>query len=149
MRALREELKKKDDESLRKQREYKAKVQEIEARLQQATATRSRSYPGAEYSEWQLDEGLQLISPDAEVVLIEEAKKQRALASKSLEEEHDVEIGNPRRGLRGRRCDITFHHEEPRTDDVDVEMNLNNADCQDAGTAQQELGGSPQPVVSF
>jgi hypothetical protein len=143
MRALREELKKKDDESLRKEREYEAKIQEIEARLE----TRSRSYPGAEYPDRQLDEGLQLISPDAEVVLIAEAKKQRALASQSLEEEHDVEIGNPWHGSRRLR-DVTFHHEH-RTDDIDVEMSLNDADRQDAGTAQQELGGSPQPVVSF
>jgi hypothetical protein len=140
MQVLREELKKKDDESLKKQREYEAKIQEIEARLRQATE--SRSHPGAEYPEQWLDRGLQLISPDAEAELNAAAKKQRTLASRSLEG-HDVETGNP---WLDRQRDITFRHEEYRTADLDIEM-TNNADCRDAGTAQQEAAASPQPVV--
>lgn len=133
MQALREELKKKDDESLKKQCEYEAKIREIEARLFQATE--SRSYPGTEYPEQQLDGGLQLINSDAEATLNTAAKKQRM---QSLEEQ-DVEIGN-------RRRDVTFRHEEYRTADIDIEM-TNNADFRDVGTAQQEVAGSPQPVV--
>ncbi len=69
MQALREELKKKDAEFLKKQHQYEVRVQEVEAQLQQRTE--DSSHPAEEHPGLQpeLDEDMDLITPEVEVVL--------------------------------------------------------------------------------
>ena len=83
--ALSEELKKKDDESSRRQHEYEARIQKVEALLQREI--QSRSY-AENQSGQQLDDDMRLVTPE---VLRELPKKQ---GKASFKDYNVIEIGD-------------------------------------------------------
>lgn len=110
MQALREELQRKDEESLKKRREYKARIQEVEAQIQNL----GKEHPGLD------DEDIRSMSP---ATLTQKPKEHRNL---------DIRNGV---GLRGGWHGVTFQNENQTPD---VEMDDSDGDRRDAGTASYE-----------
>jgi len=143
MQALREELEKKDAEFFKKQQEYEVRVQEVEAQLRQRME--ESSHPAEEHPRLQpeLDEGMELITPEVEVVLSVAAQKQKETLA---EDPYDDKTQNGA-GRRGRRRTVTFLNEECRTFE-DVVMS-SDGDRRNAGIGLERESASPQPVSIF
>ena len=103
MQSLREELKRRDHESVMKQGEYETRIQEMEARLHQERVSKEGGDSG-EYSQ----EEMQLIDPETEATLDAVAMQQRAAMHNKR-----VELGT-RAGRSNRRYGLTFQSEHSK-----------------------------------
>ena len=129
MQAFREELKEKDAKSLQKQHEYEARIQEVETQLQQGMKIKSQPTVATEEHARllpELDECMELITPDVAATLSVIAQKQKA-------------------ARHSRK-----HVQEHRTHDAEMESDL-DGDHRDAGSPRtvQFVSASPEPVVNF
>jgi len=141
MQAFREELKDKDAESLKRQREYDARIQEVEARLQQRAEGRSHPTEECRGQQPELDEHMKLITPEVAVTLSVAAQKQKAVLAEDLEYNNKTSAGRHGKGRR-----ISFQNEKPFAYD-DVEMD-SDGDRRNAGIVQFE-SATPEPGVGF
>ena len=137
MQTLREELTKKDDESSKKERQYEARIQEVESRLRQGTEV--TPHLGDDHSGQRLDEEMELITPKLAAELNLVASKQKA---KSVEHS-EGRCGNPGRHTRR----VVFQNEALERPTPDVEMD-SDSDRRNAGTYWEEPL-SPRPEVGF
>lgn len=138
MQTFREELKEKNTESLKKQREYEARVQEVEARLQPRMEGSAEEHRGQQP---QVDERMQLITPEVAATLSIAAQKQKAPLTEALE--NHTKAGT---GWDGRRQRVTFQNEEGCVYDAEMDS---DADRRDAGTSQFESAWLSGSVVNF
>jgi hypothetical protein len=140
MQAFRKELKEKDAESLKQQRAYEARLQEVEAQLHQTN--KGRSHPAKGYPmqllELDEDEPMELVTPEIAATLSVAAQKQREIVAE--DSEHHAEANA---GRHSRKHGVTFQNEGNGA--YDAEM-----DCEgDRRNARIIRSASPEPVVSF
>lgn len=139
MQAFREELKEKNAEFLKEQREYESRIQEVEARLQQRMEGNAEEHYRGQQPE--LVEPMELITPEVAATLSIAAQKQKAAVSEELENHTMASTG-----WDGRRHRVTFQNEEGCAYDAKIDS---DADCRDAGTSQFESAWLSATVVNF
>lgn len=127
------------NESSKKERQYEARIQEVEARLRQETEVRPL---GDDHPGQRLDGDMELITPELAAELSSVASKQKAKSVEHSEGRCDIQ-SNPGRHTRR----VVFQNEAPERPTPDVEMD-SDSDRRNAGTAWQEPL-SPRPVVGF
>src|SRR5258705_4823614 len=111
MQTLRGEIKKRDDQSLKTQLEYEARMQDLEARLQQAME--SRSQVGEDHPGQPVDEEMELITPEVAAALSAAAHKQKGKSSEASKR-YDIDTrSNTGQPSRSRR--VAFQNVERRT----------------------------------
>jgi len=138
MQTLREEIKKRDDQTLKTQHDNEARIRDVEAQLQQEIESRPRL--GEDWPGQPLDEEMELITTEVATALSVVAGKQKAKSS----EGSNINIQNSARQQgRGRR--VAFQDEECRTADFEMDS---DGDRRNAGTSYQfQEPDSPLPVV--
>ncbi len=135
MQTLREEIKKRDDQTLKMQHEYEARIQGFEVRLQQEIGSTSRL--GEDFPP---DEEMELVTPEVANTLNAVAKKNKARSFIGSDNAIRNSTGQHCRGRRVAFQDEEWHH----TPDA----MMSDGDRRNAGTVYEiQEPESPLPVV--